>query len=99
MSSFRFMTVMVYNGSVLQYCIVYRQVQNFNITNKFITNNNFKWLDIYVVHTEKEKDHKGIMKSISVMNFQYRYGNSMIKGTHDVCTALCNGPITVVITQ
>ena len=56
------LSLMVYNGWVLQYCIVYRQVQNLNVTNKFITNDNVKWLDIYVVRFEDESDHKGIIK-------------------------------------
>lgn len=42
--------------------IVYSRVQNLNVTNKFITNDNFKWLDIYVVHIEEDSDHMGIIK-------------------------------------
>lgn len=93
------MSWIVYNGSVLQYCFVYRQVQNLNVTNKFITNDSFKWLGIYGVHTGKENDDRDIIKSISLMNFQYQYGNSLIKGTHGIHMAMCMRPITGVITQ
>jgi hypothetical protein len=74
-------------------------MQNLNVTNKFITNDNFKLPGIYVVLSEKENDHRGIRKNTSLMNFQYPCSNVLIKRTHGIHMAICIRPVAGVITQ